>query len=63
MKYIVMPRKNPQDQDANPKYYLQAKILGTVELPEICSEIALSSSLTRGDVTNTIMSFLDTIPK
>ena len=63
MKYVVRPRKNPQDLDAAPKYYLQAKLLGTKTLSDICTEISLSSSLTRGDVVNTIMSFLDTIPK
>lgn len=63
MKYIVMPRKNPLKREETEKFYLQARVLGTVGLSDICNEISLSSSLTRGDVTNTIMSFLDTIPK
>lgn len=63
MKYIVIPRKNPQALEEVAKFYMQAKMLGTIKLADICQEISLSSSLTRGDVSNTIMSFLDTIPK
>lgn len=62
MKYIVVSRENPQNR-AEQKFYLQARILGTVGLQDICAEIAHSTSLTRGDVISTIMSFLDTIPK
>ncbi|MDL2224041.1 DNA-binding protein [Bacteroidales bacterium OttesenSCG-928-M06] len=63
MKFVVQARKNPQNRDAEALFYPQAKTLGSVDLDTICNEIALSSSLTRGDVTNTIMSFLDTVPK
>lgn len=63
MKYIVQARVNPQNKTAEPSFYLQAKMLGNIDLAKICEEISISSSLTRGDVTNAIMSFLDTIPK
>lgn len=63
MRYIVRGRKNPLDREAPEKYYCQARVLGTISLKDICADIAVSSSLTRGDVANTIMSFLDTIPK
>lgn len=62
MKFVVCPRSNPLNR-TEIKYYLIAKTLGNVDLDKICQEISLSSSLTRGDVSNTIMSFLDTIPK
>lgn len=62
MKYVIQARKNPINRDEE-KYYLIAKTLGVIDLKQICGEISLSSSLTRGDVANTIMSFLDTIPK
>lgn len=62
MKFVICPRSNPQKRE-EVKYYLLAKTLGSVDLNKICEEIALSSSLTRGDVNNTVMCFLDTIPK
>jgi DNA-binding protein, histone-like, putative len=62
MKYVVQLRKKPQNREEG-KYYLIARSLGVVDLSQICEEISLSSSLTRGDVSNTIMSFLDIIPK
>lgn len=63
MKYTILSRKNPLDLEALAKFYLQSRMLGTIGLNDICQEISISSSLTRGDVTNTIMCFLDTIPK
>ena len=62
MKYVVQMRKNPQNRTEE-KYYLIARSLGVVELGQVCEEISMSSTLTRGDVSNTIMSFLDIIPK
>ncbi|MDH8700778.1 putative histone-like DNA-binding protein [Dysgonomonadaceae bacterium PH5-43] len=63
MKYNVIGRANPLDRQAEKKFYAVSKSLGNVNLNEICNDISISSSLTRGDVTNTIMSFIDSIPK
>ncbi|MDL2223451.1 hypothetical protein LJB98_05070 [Bacteroidales bacterium OttesenSCG-928-M11] len=63
MKYVVIPRKNPQNWSAAPLYYLTTRSLGVVKLEQITNEIALATSLTRGDVANTIQSLLDCIPK
>lgn len=63
MKYVVQQRENPRNPEQQQKYYLIAKTLGRVGLHELSKEIALATSLTRGDVVNTIESFLDCIPK
>lgn len=62
MKYVIQSRKNPQNESEE-KYYLIAKSQGVVDLKQICEEISLSTTLTRGDVRNTLLSFLDIIPK
>ena len=62
MKYTILKRKNPLNRLIE-KYYLNARSAGTVDLDAICEEISHASSLTRGDVTNVVMSFLDIIPR
>lgn len=63
MKYVIQARKNPLDRTEPAKYYLQARMLGVVNTKSLTEEIALATSLTRGDVFNCIKSFLDCIPK
>ena len=62
MKYNVLKRQNPLNREEE-KYYLNARMLGHIGLGTICEEIALASSLTRGDVVNTIMSYHDSVVK
>ncbi len=63
MYYVVQSRKNPRDPQIPPKYYLIARSIENIGLEAITEEIALATSLTRGDVDNTIKSLLDIIPK
>jgi len=63
MKYVIQARKNPLKRDEPALYYLQARMLGVISTSELTEEIALATSLTRGDVSNCIKSFLDCIPK
>lgn len=63
MYYIIQSRQNPRDPNEEPKFFLIARTIGSIELEQITEEISIASSLTRGDVENVIKSFLDTIPK
>ena len=62
MKYVVQPKKNPQDREAPEKFYLVSKIVGNITFKEIAREIEKRSSLTRGDIENVLSNLVEVIP-
>jgi predicted histone-like DNA-binding protein len=63
MKYKLIERKNPQKPDEPGKLYASPVNAGTIRQRQISDDIVSLSSLSRGDVSNTIDNLLDTIPK
>ena len=62
MKFKVVKKKNPQNQEQS-KFYLQNVKIGMKTTDDICKEIANASSLTKGDVLNTLSNLNDIIVK
>jgi predicted histone-like DNA-binding protein len=62
MKYKVIERKNPQNPQAQGKYYASAVNSGKFTIKNFAKEIAGRSSLTRGDIENVLNNFLDELP-
>jgi predicted histone-like DNA-binding protein len=62
MKYKLIERANPQDRNQS-KWYAAPVNDGRVTQRNISAEIVDLSSLARGDVSNTIESMIDIIPK
>jgi predicted histone-like DNA-binding protein len=63
MKYKFVWRTNPQDRQSPGKWYAAPVNDGKVTQQEIAVDIVNLSSLSRGDVGNSINSLIDTIPK
>ncbi|MDL2222548.1 HU family DNA-binding protein [Bacteroidales bacterium OttesenSCG-928-M11] len=63
MIYSVRKANNNINPEAKEKYYPYPKYANRVTLQEIARDIALASSLTRGDVENTIINLIDTMKK
>lgn len=62
MKVKLIPRKNPQDREAAPKYYAEPQNEGTISIDFIARQIAGRSSLTVGDIKNVLSNFLEEMP-
>jgi predicted histone-like DNA-binding protein len=62
MKYKLTKRVNPQNRTKE-KWYAAPVNDGKVTKTAIATEIVLMSSLSRGDVSNTIENLLDVVPK
>jgi len=62
MKYVVQPKKNPQDREIPAKFYAVAKSVGSITFNDIAKEIEKRSSLTRGDINNVLSNLVDVIP-
>ncbi|GHT20941.1 DNA-binding protein [Bacteroidia bacterium] len=62
MKYKMIQRVNPQDR-SQVKQYAAPVNDGRVTKSDIAKELALTSSLSRGDVSNVIENLIDVIPK
>ncbi|GHT21883.1 DNA-binding protein [Bacteroidia bacterium] len=62
MKYKMIERVNPQDR-SQVKQYAAPVHDGRVTKSDIAKELALTSSLSRGDVSNVIENLIDVIPK
>ncbi len=62
MKYKLIKRSNPQDKTKE-KWYASPVNDGKITKSEITKEIVNMSSLSRGDVSNTIENLLDIMPK
>ncbi|MEG2854558.1 HU family DNA-binding protein [Bacteroides sp.] len=62
MKVKLIPRKNPQKRDADPKYYAEPQYEGTIDIDFIARQIAGRSSLTKGDIKSVLSNFLEEMP-
>ncbi len=63
LKYNLIQRADPRDRTLPKKWYAAPAIQGRTTIKEISSDISGSSSLSRGDISNVIMSLLDQIPR
>lgn len=61
VSYSVVKRKNPQNQDAAPKFYAQAQANGHVEIREMADRIQRSCTVTRADVMAVLVALEDVI--
>ncbi|MDR1761068.1 MAG: HU family DNA-binding protein [Bacteroidales bacterium] len=62
MKYKLVARVNPQDRSKQ-KLYAAPVMDGKITQNDLKKEIVQLSSLSKGDVSNVIESFIDVIPK
>jgi predicted histone-like DNA-binding protein len=62
MKYRVIKRANPQNPNGAKKKYANPVNAGKLTLSDFAKEIAGRSSLTRGDIENVLINFLDEMP-
>ncbi|WP_066630796.1 HU family DNA-binding protein [Labilibacter marinus] len=63
LKYKLIERRNPGDPSAPQKKYATHVKKGTKSVAAISKDIADISSLSRGDIQNTLMNLVDQIPK
>lgn len=59
--YSVVPRLNPRDKDASPKYYAQAQANGDVTIREMSERIQQSCTVHRSDVYAVLVALEDTM--
>ena len=62
MKIKLVEKANPTDRTKPPKWYANAVNVGKKDLKSIAKEIAGRSSLTRGDIENVLINFVDELP-
>ncbi len=62
MKIKLQKKKNPQKRSEE-KYYANPVNLGRKSLRNIAQDIAGRSSLTRGDIENVLLNFIDCLPQ
>lgn len=62
INYKVIPRKNPQDTEADPKYYASINAKGKRDTRYIGEQIADRSSLNLMDILSVIEGFLQIVP-
>ena len=61
IKFKVIPRKNPQDLTANPKYYAIAIRDGLVDLDRLSELVADGSTVRQNDVYAVLIGLVNTI--
>ena len=59
--YSVVPRLNPRDKDASPKYYAQAQASGDVSIREMSERIQQSCTVHKADVQAVLVALEDTM--
>ena len=59
--YSVVPRINPRDKEAAPKFYAQAQARGDVNIREIASRIQGTCTVTKADVYAVLVALEDVI--
>ena len=57
--YSVVPRLNPRDKDASPKYYAQAQASGDVSIREMSERIQQSCTVHKADVHAVLVALED----
>ena len=61
--FKATPRKNPQEKDAEPKFYASPVYHGTLDIDDICAEISEKTALTPSEVHGVINDLLSSVPK
>ena len=59
--YSVVPRLNPRDKDASPKYYAQAQARGDVSLRDMASRIQATCTVHKSDVYAVLVALEDVV--
>ena len=59
--YSVVPRINPRDKEAAPKFYAQAQARGDVNIREMATRIQGSCTMTKADVYAVLVALEDVI--
>ncbi len=62
MKYKVIEKVNPRDPKGPKKRYASPVKAGNLTLKDLAKEIAANSSLSRGDVENVLINFVEQMP-
>ena len=62
MKYKLVEKINPRDPEAPKKWYAIPVHAGKFTIKDVAKEIAGRSSLTRGDIENTLSNFTEELP-
>lgn len=62
MKYKIIEKGNPLKPTAPKKFYANAVNAGKITMRDVAKEIEGRSSLTRGDIENVLINFLELIP-
>ena len=61
--FKATPRVNPQDKDAKARFYASPSYYGTLDIDDICEEIAEKTALTPSEVHGVVNGLLSSIPK
>ena len=59
--YSVVPRKNPRDKDASPKFYAQAQARGDVNIREMSERIQATCTVHKSDVYAVLVALEDVV--
>ena len=59
--YSIVPRVNPRDKEAAPKFYAQAQARGDVNIREMATRIQGSCTVTKADVYAVLVALEDVI--
>ena len=59
--YSVVPRKNPRDKDASPKFYAQAQARGDMNIRDISDRIQASCTVHKSDVYAVLVALEDVV--
>ncbi len=63
LKFNIVQRKDPRDQNAAPKFYATLNRVQTIDLEYIANELATKSSISKGDVMSIVTNLIDLVPK
>ena len=59
--YSVVPRLNPRDKDASPKYYAQAQARGDVSIRDMADRIQAACTVHKSDVYAVLVALEDVV--
>lgn len=62
LKFNVIPRKNPLNKDAAPKYYASVASDGELTLRQLAKRVSETSSFSEGDLMGILVTILKIIP-
>lgn len=62
MYYQLMERTNPLAREKAKKLYATPRYVGRITAEEMARQIAIQTTLTSGDVSNVLKTFLDLLP-